>query len=874
MSLTGRAVSALALALGLSVPVALGIPLEPEDTGAPTPAAPAPAPEAVGGSILGVELPSAPRIAPGPAPLREDPTLAEVRMHLSRGDEHRALRAARALVSSRRWGRDRDAAWMVIGILEREAGHANRASEAFTHVRSGEGPLAPWGAWYEAEQDLVRGRPWVAVRECERYREAWPEGHHADACLRLTARAYATNGKLAAARRLAEEYDDEHDDAPITEQVELAWALWAVDQEPEAARSLLRDLAVTHQAPLTSRVAEEQLALLDARGIEGATVPDDTSSLQKRAISLRDARRRHEAWAAYTELRERAVEEPDLQRWVDQEAAVFGWRTRSWDFLVDTYKADYEDEPTGENAWRVFRALGRAGRWHEASDWAVAAQERHGATRYWHRAQEEIGHTHLLAGRYELAREAFETVRKRGGWTGRRGAFFAGFAAYMAGDHEDAVARLTALIDMNRSNLVESHYWRARALQALDRGEEAQADVDWILTEEPRSWYAVLLQQGDAPEVHPFARDGRWPGPALPPPPEPHPPHTTVGSMPIAVQAAADLRRANPGFALLRWGAAGQTPPRAQVDPPLLLQDLIEPPASYTSGLLYSERETEEELWRYTEEHGQVWTDLPAAFDLARAGLYDLSGPLFAGYYEDWKSATRSRSDQKRAAAQEARVKAEEWRSFFFYTRDHNHTARFTYDLYKEVEDPDVRAQIERYAYPLAHDRYVWSHARKHGIDPYLVMGLMRTESVYNSLAVSRAGARGAMQIMPRTGHLLANLAHDTDFTAGDLDDPVLSVGYGITYLGLLMERYDDAFPMAIASYNAGPHNVAAWLEGTGYEMPMDAFVEHIPFRETRNYVKQVSGNYATYLDLYAPEGTAVRLPEHPRGNHPEIVDF
>jgi soluble lytic murein transglycosylase len=150
----------------------------------------------------------------------------------------------------------------------------------------------------------------------------------------------------------------------------------------------------------------------------------------------------------------------------------------------------------------------------------------------------------------------------------------------------------------------------------------------------------------------------------------------------------------------------------------------------------------------------------------------------------------------------------------------------------------------------------------------------MRQESTYNAIAVSRVGARGAMQIMPRTGHLIADLNHDTTFTAGDLEDPTLAIEYGIQYMGLLMERFDGVYPLAIASYNGGPHNVSAWLDGTGAKMPIDAWVEHIPFRETRRYVKGVSGAYARYVALYAPEGTEIVLPESPRGDHPDVVDF
>ena len=98
-------------------------------------------------------------------------------------------------------------------------------------------------------------------------------------------------------------------------------------------------------------------------------------------------------------------------------------------------------------------------------------------------------------------------------------------------------------------------------------------------------------------------------------------------------------------------------------------------------------------------------------------------------------------------------------------------------------------------AYPLAHSRVVWDACRDHDVDPFMVLGLMRQESTYRATAVSRVGARGAMQIMPRTGHLLADLVHDTDFTAGDLVDPIVSVQYGIRYLGLLLDNGQEPVP-------------------------------------------------------------------------------
>jgi soluble lytic murein transglycosylase len=194
--------------------------------------------------------------------------------------------------------------------------------------------------------------------------------------------------------------------------------------------------------------------------------------------------------------------------------------------------------------------------------------------------------------------------------------------------------------------------------------------------------------------------------------------------------------------------------------------------------------------------------------------------------------------------------------------------------MHEAFETAEEQQQARRLTYPLAYDRFVWDRAEENSIDPYLVLSLMRQESVYDPNALSRVGARGAMQIMPNTGHRIADLTLNVDYTAADLEDPIASIGYGVTYLARLMKRFDNAYPLAIASYNGGPHNVSAWLKGTTADMPMDAFVEHIPFKETRGYVQSVSSHYATYLSLYAPEGTELAIPPHPSGDHPEVVDF
>jgi hypothetical protein len=260
--------------------------------------------------------------------------------------------------------------------------------------------------------------------------------------------------------------------------------------------------------------------------------------------------------------------------------------------------------------------------------------------------------------------------------------------------------------------------------------------------------------------------------------------------------------------------------------------------------------------------------------ELASLGLYDLAGPLFAHFYEDWREATRSSRHPHHAVVRMTALRTEDWRALFFHTRDHHHSARFAYGLDRSLSAPEWKEEALRLAWPLAHDRFVWRHGRAADIDPYLVLALMRQESTYNAIAMSPVGARGAMQIMPRTGHLLAERTRDMHYTASNLEDPVFAVGYGITYLALLMERFGGTFPLAVSAYNAGPRNVSSWISATELDIPIDVFVEQIPLRETRNYVKQVSSHYATYLDLYAPEGTQLRVPPTPAADKAGVVEF
>ncbi|MGM0785938.1 MAG: transglycosylase SLT domain-containing protein, partial [Pseudomonadota bacterium] len=124
------------------------------------------------------------------------------------------------------------------------------------------------------------------------------------------------------------------------------------------------------------------------------------------------------------------------------------------------------------------------------------------------------------------------------------------------------------------------------------------------------------------------------------------------------------------------------------------------------------------------------------------------------------------------------------------------------------------------------------------GVDPYLLMGIARRESAYNPEALSPAGARGLMQLMPGTARQVGQQLGIGDPGLHGVLDPALNIRLGSTYLRDMLKRYRGNRLAAAAAYNAGPGRVDRWLRDGPQDF--DLFVESIPFRETRDYVQAV----------------------------------
>jgi soluble lytic murein transglycosylase len=153
--------------------------------------------------------------------------------------------------------------------------------------------------------------------------------------------------------------------------------------------------------------------------------------------------------------------------------------------------------------------------------------------------------------------------------------------------------------------------------------------------------------------------------------------------------------------------------------------------------------------------------------------------------------------------------------------------------------------------YPFPYQDLVLAEAGERGLDPYLMAGLIRQESAFWKKALSRADARGLMQVLPSTGRELARASGPGGFDPDEhLFQPEINIHLGMAFNADLSRRFNDAVHIVLCAYNAGPTRAIRWRQfPEAQDVPR--FVEKIPFTETRGYVKAVLLNWAVYTWLY-----------------------
>lgn len=142
--------------------------------------------------------------------------------------------------------------------------------------------------------------------------------------------------------------------------------------------------------------------------------------------------------------------------------------------------------------------------------------------------------------------------------------------------------------------------------------------------------------------------------------------------------------------------------------------------------------------------------------------------------------------------------------------------------------------------FPFAHDAEFIDASQTYGVNVDEIMAIARRESAFHPYATSPVGAKGLMQLMPKTAKQTAKKNKLNYVNSRNLYDPQLNIQLGSAYYAELLTKFNNNRVLATAAYNAGPHRVKNWLSKTKKPLDVMAFIESIPFRETREYVQAV----------------------------------
>ncbi len=156
---------------------------------------------------------------------------------------------------------------------------------------------------------------------------------------------------------------------------------------------------------------------------------------------------------------------------------------------------------------------------------------------------------------------------------------------------------------------------------------------------------------------------------------------------------------------------------------------------------------------------------------------------------------------------------------------------------------------FQRFIYPYPYRTLIEKYAYSSGLDPLLVVSVMREESKFLPRSESPKGAVGLMQLMPSTAQAIARGLGDTDYNDEDLVNPEKNIQYGTWYLADLKKEFNDPV-LILAAYNGGRGRVKEWLDNKQIN-PSQVRQQDIPYEETRQYVERVLKSYQKYSKLY-----------------------
>ena len=177
------------------------------------------------------------------------------------------------------------------------------------------------------------------------------------------------------------------------------------------------------------------------------------------------------------------------------------------------------------------------------------------------------------------------------------------------------------------------------------------------------------------------------------------------------------------------------------------------------------------------------------------------------------------------------------------------------YNSIKVAQDIGL-PQANTLSFPRGYKDIVASYAKKYGVDEFLIYSIIREESRFQKDVVSPADAVGLMQLIPPTARIVAGQIGINGFTTEMLTIPRINIEMGIYYLKQVLDDFNGDVELALASYNAGPNRAADW-KTEFYGLEKDEFIEEIPFKETRNYIRRILRSYGAYKAIYGNSASA-----------------
>ena len=161
-----------------------------------------------------------------------------------------------------------------------------------------------------------------------------------------------------------------------------------------------------------------------------------------------------------------------------------------------------------------------------------------------------------------------------------------------------------------------------------------------------------------------------------------------------------------------------------------------------------------------------------------------------------------------------------------------------------------VRGIMEKSTHPDDYYDYIEKYSKEYDVPEEVICAVIKTESDFDCFAESSVGARGLMQMMPKTFEWLTGDEHLGEGLPFDMVfDPEVSIRYGAYYLRYLYNKFGN-WDTVLAAYNGGEGNVAKWLKDPQYSSD-GVTLKDIPFEETKNYVIKVNNEITTYKNLY-----------------------